>query len=149
MRFGYLILSLSLLVMFSCNKETKYSNIPKIKFLSSSHTSVQAGKDTNIIIRFEFEDGDGNIGFGTKNLILSDSRFNDTIPYEIPKIEERYNPSDGLKGIIQVSYSAAFLFLRNDSTHLESDTLYWNIYMKDQAGNQSNIIRTTDLVLFK
>ena len=114
-----------------------------------SHGVVQAGKDTDIVIRFDFEDGDGNIGFGTKNLILSDSRFNDTIPYEIPKIEERYNPENGLKGIIQVSYNAAFLFTRTDSIHAERDTMYWNIYMKDQAGNVSNTIRTTDLILVK
>ena len=150
MRLGYIIIILlTLVITYSCNKETKYSNIPKIKFLSLSHSVVKAGSDTDIVIRFDFEDGDGNIGFGTKNLILSDSRYNDTIPYEIPVIEERYSPENGLKGIIQVSYSAAFLFTRTDSVHLESDTLRWNIYMKDQAGNVSNTIQTSDLILVK
>lgn len=110
---------------------------------------VKAGSDTDIVIRFDFEDGDGNIGFGKKNLVLRDSRFNDTIPYEIPTIEERYNPENGLKGIIQVSYSAAFLFLRTDSIHAETDTMKWFIYMRDEAGNVSNTIQSTDLILVK
>lgn len=145
----FVVICFAFLILYSCNKETKYSNIPKIKFLGLNTSRVQAGSDSTILIRFEIEDGDGNVGFGTKNLFLSDSRFNDTLPYEIPKIPENYNPSNGIKGIIQLEYNAAFLFLRTDSAHSSLDTLHWQLYLKDQAGNMSNIIQTTELVLFK
>ncbi len=114
-----------------------------------SHSLVKAGSDSVIRIRFDFEDGDGNIGFGTNNLFLKDSRDTVFVPFMIPTIPDKFNPSAGLKGIIEVEYQAAFLLLRSDSLHLESDTLKWEIYMKDKAGNSSNTITTTQLVLIK
>ena len=148
MRFNSVLLGwVCVAFLYSCNKETKYSNIPKIKFDRMSNSIIKAGSDSTIKIRIEFEDGDGNIGFGTNNLFLSDSRYNDTIPFMIPDIPEKFNPSNGLKGFIEIEYEAAFLLLRTDSLHVDSDTLYWDIYMKDKAGNASNTIRTSDLIL--
>jgi hypothetical protein len=144
-----LLIVLTIALLASCNKETKYSNIPKITFKDMSHSLVKAGSDSVIRIRFDFEDGDGNIGFGTNNLFLKDSRDTVFVPFMIPTIPDKFNPSDGLKGIIEVEYQAAFLLLRSDSLHLESDTLKWEIYMKDKAGNSSNTITTTQLVLIK
>ena len=100
-------------------------------------------------IFIEFEDGDGNIGFGTENLFLKDSRDTVFVPFEIPAIDERYEPENGLKGIIQVDYESAFLLLRSDSAHAERDTLFWEIYMKDEAKNESNRILTDYLILTK
>jgi hypothetical protein len=144
-----LLIVLTIALLASCNKETKYSNIPKITFNRLSHSVVKAGSDSVIRIRFDFEDGDGNIGFGTNNLFLKDTRDTVFVPFMIPIIPDKFNPSAGLKGIIEVEYQAAFLLLRPDSLHLESDTLKWEIYMKDKAGNSSNTITTAQLVLIK
>jgi hypothetical protein len=142
-------LSLLILLLASCNKETKYSNIPKISFLSISPSVVQAGGDSIVKIKFDFEDGDGNIGFGSENIFVKDSRDTSQIRFVIPTIPSKFNPENGLKGIIQIQYEAAFLLLRSDTSHLETDTLHWEIYMKDEAGNVSNIISTSDLILTK
>ncbi len=143
-----LILLLSVLILvISCSKETKYNNIPKISFLDLSHNLVKAGGDTLVKIRFDFEDGDGNIGFGTDNLFLMDSRSGDTIPFRIPEIPEKFNPKNGLKGVIVVEYPAALLLLRTDTAHLKRDTLTWAMFMKDEAKNASNVIVSTPLIL--
>ena len=143
------ILAILSLLLFSCNKKHSYSNTPKITFDRLSQNTTQAGSQDIIYIRFLFEDGDGNIGFGTNNLFLKDSRDTVFQNYKIPDIPSKFNPEDGLKGSIQVSYEAAFLLLRSDSLHQESDTLTWDIYMKDQAGNESNTITTSPLILIK
>jgi hypothetical protein len=143
------IIAIISLIAVSCNKKHKYDNIPKLTFSKLSQNSVQAGSDTTLLISFLFEDGDGNIGFGTNNLFLKDSRDTQWLPYTIPVIPEKFNPDNGLAGVMIVDYEAAFLLLRSDSLHLESDTLTWDIYMKDQAGNVSNTITTSPLILTK
>jgi hypothetical protein len=135
------------LVVFSCNKETKYSNIPKISFLDLSRSIVKAGSDSIINVRFKFEDGDGNIGFNTPKLIFIDSRSGDTTPFTIPVIPTEQSPENGISGVIVIDYNAGFLLLRPDTAHLKRDTLHWNIFMKDEAKNESNLIRTSDLIL--
>lgn len=148
MRFFCLLL-LFPFIFASCKKNTNVSKIPAISFRSMDPASVKAGSDTTVLIKFNFEDGDGDIGFGTPNLFFRDSRDTIWAPFLIPNIPDRFNPEAGLKGIIQVEYEAAFLLLRNDSLHKDYDTLHWDIYMKDKAGNESNIITTPDLYLYK
>ena len=148
MRFLCLLLSIAVLST-SCKKNANVSKIPSITFRSMEPQTVKAGSDTTVLIKFNFEDGDGDIGFGTPNLFFRDSRDTIWSPFLIPNIPDRFNPESGLKGIIQVEYEAAFLLLRNDSLHLNNDTLHWDIYMKDKAGNVSNIITTPELYLYK
>ena len=137
------------LFAISCNKKNKYPNVPKLIFSKLSHGSVQAGGNETIVISFRFEDGDGNIGFGTENLFIRDNRDTLWTPYIIPDIPEKFSPDNGLAGIMTIDYEAAFLLLRSDAAHTESDTLTWDIYMKDEAGNVSNTITTTPLILTK
>mgnify|MGYP001176874269 CR=1 FL=1 len=144
-----LIIAIISLIGVSCNKKTKYDNIPKLTFKNLSQNTIQAGIDTSIYINFLFEDGDGNIGFGTNNLFLRDNRDTVWIPYNIPDIPDKFNPESGLNGIIQIDFAAAFLLLRTDTLHALTDTLTWDIYMKDKAGNISNTITTTPLILTK
>lgn len=142
----FLLLSL---VLFSCNKNANLSKIPAITFRSMEPRSVQAGGDSTVVVKINFEDGNGDIGFGTPNLFFRDSRDTVWVPFLIPNIPDRFNPEMGLKGVIQVEYDAAFLLLRSDSAHTNNDTLHWDIFMKDQAGDSSNVITTPDVYLFK
>lgn len=150
MRVSALFLMAAVWSFVSCNKETKYSNIPKIKFQTMNPGMVKAGSDSSVIVKFEFEDGDGDIGYNVNNVFFIDQRFaSDTVPFAIPVIPDRFNPDNGITGIIQVEYEAAFLLLRPDSLHAETDTLRWDIFMKDEAGNISNLITTSELILVK
>jgi|688.fasta_scaffold31266_8 hypothetical protein len=138
----------SLVVIISCRKGTKYDKIPKISFNDLSDSVIKASTEKPIFIKFKFQDGDGDIGFNTKNLYLIDLRFiNDTQRYLIPDIPEKFDPTNGLSGIIQLETNGAFLALRNDTIHKKMDTINWVLYMKDKAGNQSNIIAIPRLIL--
>lgn len=145
--FKMLFFAMITLLAISCNKKSSLPNQPKLTFKDLNRSSVQAGSTDIVQINILFEDGDGNIGFGTNNLFLKDSRDTGYIPYMIPQIPDKFDPESGLKGIIQINYEAAFLLLRTDSLHLLTDTLTWDIYMLDKAGNKSNTITTTPLIL--
>lgn len=148
MRFN-LLFAILVIMFFSCNKKHKYSNIPKLTFKNMSEDVFVAGVDKTIYIWFLFEDGDGNIGFDTPNLFMKDNRDTVWSPFTIPVIPEKFNPESGLKGVLQIKYNAAYLLLRQDSLHTEKDTLTFDIYMKDKAGNVSNTITTTPIYLVK
>jgi hypothetical protein len=143
-----MFLMLILMVFFSCRKGTKYSNIPKIRFLSLSDSVFKASTEKKIMLNFSFEDGDGDIAFGTKNLFLIDSRnMLDTQKYPIPDIPARFITANGLAGLITLESNGAYLALRTDPLHLKSDTLTWFLLLKDKADNQSNIIRTNRIII--
>lgn len=138
-----------ILMLFSCNKVNKYAVTPKISFFQMSLNQLKAGKDTSFYVFVTFEDGDGDIGFGTNNLYFIDTRDTDTVSYEIPSIPSRFEPQRGLSGSLQIEILGAPLLLRTDSAHKEQDTLVWDIYMKDQAGHLSNVVSSTPLILTK
>ncbi len=124
--------------------------VPKITYNSMMPQILKAGASTGgTTIAIYFQDGDGDIGFDTYNLYLKDSRDSSIIKMKIPSIPAEYSPEKGLKGTITIDYLAALLTLRPDTAHIESDTLHWEIYLKDEAGNISNTIVTDDLLLLK
>lgn len=145
----YLSLGLVFILLFSCNKVNKYAVTPKISFFQMTVDQMKAGQDTTFFVYIKFEDGDGDIGFGTNNLFFIDKRDTDTVAYEIPAIPDRFEPKRGLSGSLQVEILAAPLILRTDTIHKERDTLVWDIYMKDQAGNMSNMVNSSPLILTK
>jgi hypothetical protein len=135
-------------ILIACSKGTKYSKIPKISFYSLSDSILKASTAKKVYITFDFKDGNGDIGFKTANLFLIDSRKpSDTQKYLIPEIPSKFDPSNGLEGLIQLETNGAFLSLRDDTIHKKRDTLVWSLFMKDQAGNQSNVIETNRVIL--
>lgn len=111
--------------------------------------TIKQGSDTTLRVTIDFEDGDGDIGFQSENLFFVDPRDSDTVRYLIPTIPERFEPKRGLKGTLQVEVLCATLVIKDTANHPENDTLIWDIYLKDQAGNQSNIIKSEALILTK
>ncbi|HOZ51523.1 MAG TPA: hypothetical protein PLU17_06670 [Chitinophagaceae bacterium] len=139
-----------LLIAFSCNRKPSFSVIPKITYKSISSNLIKAGSSEQATrISLIVEDGDGDIGYETENLFFKDSRDSSIIKMRIPVIPSEYAPNKGVKGTITVDYLAAWLTLRPDTNHIEFDTLRWEIYMQDKAGNISNTIVTEDIYLFK
>jgi hypothetical protein len=145
-----LILTLAMFGFFSCSKNSKFSNIPKLTFNSFSVNNLMAGKDTTIFAYIDFEDGDGDMGINdSNNLYFIDMRDTDTVGYPIPVIEERFEPKRGVSGSIQVALLGSTLIFRDTISTRKSDTIVWNIYVKDAAGNVSNLITTPPLYLAK
>lgn len=147
MKFRLLIV---LVLLAGCTRKSTLSEVPKITFNSLNPQVVRAGSSTDAtVISFTIEDGDGDIGFGTRNLYLTDSRDENQVAMIIPTIPKEYSPQKGLKGNVEIIYLAAWLSLRPDTNHLTRDTLQWKIFMKDEAGHTSNTIYTDSLYLFK
>lgn len=103
-----------------------------------------------VSIFFKVSDSEGDIGFGAPNIYVVDSRFPaDTTLYTTPNIPLSTSSKGSFTGLFETQIEGGFLLLRGDSLHTETDTLQFIISMNDKAGNRSNSITTTPLILFK
>lgn len=147
--FGFFLPAAVLFFMFSgCSDATKkreeISNVPAIKFISMSPTTVTKNGG-NVVITFEFTDGNGDLGDNTpdvKNLFCTDIRNNVTYEFRIPQLAPD-NANIILKG--QQAFDLPPQGFVDDSHTTETAT--YSIYIKDRAGNQSNTITTSALVI--
>jgi hypothetical protein len=143
------ILLLISVIAVGCRK-LHLSKVPKITYKNMVPQQLIAGDPSQRTTVFlEVEDGDGDIGFEKGNLIFKDSRDSSIQAMVIPVIPQEYGPKNGIRGTIAVEFRAALLTLRPDTIHFNKDTLRWEIYMTDEAGNISNTIYTDSLYLFR
>ena len=71
MKVKFLHVAFLLAIFFSCQKEEITSPIPKISYIGFNRIQYQNNpSDSLVVVRFNFEDGDGDIGLGS----------NDTLP---------------------------------------------------------------------
>lgn len=158
-----LFLLLSLLAI-ACGKIEQLPDEPYIEFRSFKvfdtvdilGNSYQGGK-----LRFYFEDGDGDIGLDPPESAEEDStnlffdlyrKVNGTMvkvpandplnpsDYRIPFIE-RSGQNKILRGTIDVTF--LYLFYLEENT----DTIRYDFYIKDRAGNFSNTESTSEISL--
>jgi len=120
--------------------------------------SVQSGSPTDtVFIAFSFSDGDADLGNNPNDTIydvyLRDSRYDTPgstfTGYFFPPIDQTIeNPDNGISGTAVFKQLAAFLLPRQDSNHIKNgDTLYFELYIRDRAGHNSDTIKTTNLYL--
>jgi hypothetical protein len=160
-RHSYIIL-LSV-ALFSCGKIETLPPIPSIDF-----TSFEVFDTTDILgnlskggrLKFYFEDGDGDLGLkypteipasDTTNLFLTLYRKSGGVMIPVPD-NDPLKPSDyripymertGQNKILRGTISVTFLYL----FYSEADTIKYEFYVKDRAGNESNLASTCEIVL--
>lgn len=148
----YLLITLSMLVFASCSKNSS-SKIPHItlKYFGPVDASqpVVSMKDTAILI-FSLVDGDADIGrSNTDDLYVKDLRFPTSAPQPnafpeiLPAIKD---PAKGLEAECQFMFPNP-LVPRSDSAHMYHDTVSFEVYVLDEAGNKSNSIITNPIVI--
>jgi hypothetical protein len=150
----------------SCYKEPNFSLTPEIAFNDITKDirldQFTGAKKDSIIITVDFKDGDGDLGFNSEE-----------IGGEVDQTDYNYvvKPLRKIKGIFAPfqtfeTYSGFYPRLKMDdkigpiqgklSYRIEVLTAFWpikrdtvkfEIYIKDRAGNQSNIIETDPIVL--
>lgn len=160
-KYSYIILIAGLL--YSCGKIEVLPPVPSVEF-----TSFEVFDTTDILgndskggrLKFYFEDGDGDLGLkppalssdiDTNNLFFSLYRKtggtiipapdNDPLKpsaYRIPYMERT-----GQNKILRGTVSVTFLYL----FYTESDTIKYDFYVEDRAGNVSNLESTSLIVL--
>lgn len=137
------------LVFFSCCKEP--SNTPLLTFKEVSKQSLVQGGLDSLFFTFSFVDGDGDVGSDTNNIQVLDSQTGDIIStYKMPNyIGSHQQQRSGT--ITLVLYSTCCVY--PNGTSCQSSTLYptremrYQIRLVDQAGNWSNTIESSPIVL--
>ena len=143
----YSIALISVLVAFSsCKKdEPLVSAIPKVEFISISPAEVKEYKD-EIVIKIAYLDGDGDLGENNpnvSNLFVVDLR--DTITYEFRIQQLSPEGADiAIRGNLNVILSNSAI---TDGS--ASQTVNYALFVKDRAGNMSNIVFSTPINVTK
>ena len=150
-------LFLGLGLMHSCIKAPDISDIPSLEFVGLSKNVMNQGDLNNdsIIVFLAFTDGNGDIGssvsFEGPNLFVIDNRNGETYDnIKIPQIPPE-GAGNGVKGTIQLKlYNGCCLFDdRPNCTQSPeiSNELSFNITLMDRAGNESNVVTTSNIEL--
>ena len=154
----YGLLAAIICLAASCQKDPdQYPDEPLLYYQSTSPRIV-LNQDTasNIRIELKFTDGDGDIGMdpseNTMGIFLKDSRDTSSAdfsyPHPFPYIPDNVRPKKGgLEGGIMLNLGRQYFTRFIDSLHLalRRDTMRFNIYIQDIAGNKSNVV-TTDTI---
>ena len=136
-----------LVFTFSCKKKdkTESTTTPQITFVSIS--PVAAVEYVNsITITFSYDDLDGDLGQNdpnATNLFITDSRNNVVYNYRISELA----PSGSnihIKGNLNAVIKSTAI---TDNSSNQSVT--YSLYVKDRAGNTSNMISTSPITITK
>lgn len=131
----------------ACKKETVdiMSREPSIELISVGPSSVIEFQEP-VLLRFKYEDGDGDLGQtdpDDHSLWVKDSRLNTADGYHIIPL----SPPDtelAIKGELAVQLSP--LFLLGNGTE---EQMTYSFYVVDRAGNRSNEIITPQITILQ
>lgn len=157
-KFGYqttkmrtTILIVSMLVLFTGCKKDKYTTEPQIKYksVSPNFTSIDLGA---VIpdITFSVTDLEGDLGLKAgrdtsfiylRNILTGKS---DSLPFPDLKL----SAGRRFEGDVTVSINKVLECKSLPSGALHTDTLFFEIYVRDFAKNKSNVVTTGDPVYF-
>lgn len=158
----FLFISVFALVFLvtSCTPPPDFPDEPVIEFVSLTRNVLvqdRTGQADSTTMTISFTDGDGDLSFGEEsNIFLRDLRTTaEAGAFTIPKIPEQ-GAVNGIKGTISFRVLTTCcvyppdLGLINCSPSgglFPEDTLRYEIYIVDQAGNESNRIETAPIFL--
>lgn len=128
----------------SCKKEQPVNSVPVITFDSISPNPVIRLQDSVKIV-IGYVDGNGDLGTDmpyVNNLFAIDSRNNDTTGFHIPQLLPSGTIAT-IEGNLNIILPPQYFVNSNDTT----ETVSYSIYLVDRAGNRSNIVRATPLVI--
>ena len=149
------------MLVFSCKKPEVYSETPKITFKSINVTDTSTLLTDIRLVRITFSiiDGDGDIGIqkdendtvedGYYDLIIKLFEKQNGVFQEITEFEAENNfrmPYVG--GITQGNVLKADINVDIENIFpIKYDTVYYEIYVFDNAMHQSNTIKTSEIIL--
>lgn len=141
------VILFSIIGLAACQKEKAGNTPPSISDLAISPNTVNNGdaRDT-VFVTFKVTDRNGDLGNDPYkkqfDVFLKDSRDHNETGFPFPEIPKDIQSSGkGITAFATVKINAGlFLQLRQDRP--EGDTLYYEVYVKDRAGNMSNKLST-------
>lgn len=158
---------LPVLFFAACVQPPEYPIEPVIEYLNISKTSMVqgSGEEDFLFVTISFTDGDGDLGFFQEgsnqvetDLFVRDLRFEDvTEKFTIPFIPE-LGSNNGISGEISFrlfttccifpDWVTDASFPCDPSTQYPADTIQYEVYIRDRAGNESNRVLTDQVVVF-
>lgn len=135
-------------VFFGCKDP---SPIPELTFKEVSQQSMQQGGADSLFLTFDFVDGDGNVGSDTNNIQVLDSRTGELLStHQMPNFVSD-GPQKRSGTITLVLLSPCCVYLNGtrcqSSVQYPTQTMRYQIRLVDQAGNWSNTIESSTIVL--
>jgi len=152
MRNTIIILIISLIAV-SCGKD-KFTTNPQITFKSVNPNSLRSDLPTGQQIlpklTIQVTDSEGDLGFiAGKDTAYVYIR---TILNRVPSAKVDSLKMPDITAVVTKNFQGDILieppFIRSTRPSPKTDTLYYEIYVKDFAKNKSNVITTTDPVYY-
>jgi hypothetical protein len=139
----------------SCKKD-KFTTVPQIKFLSISPNTAQSdmlSTNTGAAPRLTFEITDAEGDFGT--MLSNDSSMiyvkhllaNTLDSFSFPNLQSAIK-SD-FKAEVSINLYKALHCYSPGPARPRTDTIFYEIYVKDAKKNKSNIVRTATPVYYR
>jgi len=155
-------LFLSILMIVACTKPPDYSDTPEIGYISLSESTLVQGSlnETFTTLTISFTDGDGDIGIdGEPTVYFKDLRDgSETITAAATPIPEQ-GVGNGISGEMYIKvnttccihpdplYASDGCNAPFEDTGVTMDTVVYEVYIQDRAGNRSNVIQTGPITL--
>ena len=132
-----------LILVFSACKKDKFTTAPQISYKSISPIDISFSTNAIPILTFSITDAEGDLD-NTAYIYITNKLTNrfDSLPFPIIQSSSKKD----FKADVEVE-----LNLGHNCTPVSNvtDSIYYEIYVKDAAKNKSNIITTTDPVLYR
>lgn len=132
----------------SCQKKTS-TNVPQITFTRLTPDTTQQGSSVDTVaIQFNITDNITNLASGY--IYIKDSRFDTGYAVDIlPSVNVNgANPNESVHALCTYYMLGANILVRPDTVHQKNgDTLHYEIYIQDAAGQASNHITTPNLYI--
>lgn len=154
------------ILLVGCVQPPEYPIEPVIEFMSLSQDVIPQGKssDNSLTITIGFTDGDGDIGhFGDESenqindLFVRDLRTDEISQQFIIWFVPEQGTTNGISGEISFDIPTTCCIFPDfvtdailpcePSTQYPVDTLIYEIYIQDRAGNESNRVLTQPIFL--
>ncbi len=154
----YLFFAVIFSVIFSSCGKDKFTSAPQITFksIASSYVSNSPFGTAPPLLTLELTDAEGDFGFAegkdtsyvyVKNISIPPFRMDSfKFPSSLSKAVKKNFKADlevDLTGDKTIAGSNV-LFIPSTRPRPKTDTLYFEVYVKDFAKNKSNVIKTTD-----
>lgn len=144
-KYPALLLSLAIvLCFFACKKSGSGSKAPEITLQGMSKDSVRNGDDGDTVaLQIYIRDENGDLVSDDDAFYMDDLRDSDGfLPFAFPRLDDAVlNNPNGVEGNIFFFITGALAVVREDSLHQAAgDTVQYEIYVKDAAGNESEHI---------
>lgn len=149
MKNRVIIASVFALIFFGCKEEELVpvlkNPVPIIRYLSIEPREVNEFTDS-VIVRFEYQDGDGDLGHKDPDILLlsvQDARLENPDFYYVPPLAP-IGSQIPIDGILTIRLRNTFLL----GSGGDEKTSY-EIRMQDRSGNWSNFINTEEINIHK